>query len=123
MKRSNVVLAVGVFLFLTTATTVIFAQQMPPEYAEILTYLNRKGDYLDGVLKVGIPRSDLQMTVAGYRVPTPFGFGGWIAFAKGDKGMDVMMGDLVLLEDEVNPVMSAILANGLLFHDVLNFDR
>jgi hypothetical protein len=32
---------------------------------------------------------------------------------KGDGGMDVMMGDLVLLEDEVNPVMSALLDNGL----------
>jgi hypothetical protein len=32
---------------------------------------------------------------------------------KGDGGMDVMMGDLVLLEDEINPVMSALLDNGL----------
>ena len=46
-------------------------------------------------------------------VPTPFGFGGWIALTKGDGGMDVMMGDLVLTEDEVNPVMSAVLDNGL----------
>src|SRR6185503_12418506 len=45
--------------------------------------------------------------------PTPFGFGGWIALTKGDGGHDVMMGDLVLTEDEVNPVMSAILDNGL----------
>src|SRR4030095_10702030 len=45
--------------------------------------------------------------------PTSFGFGGWIAMSKGDGGSDVMMGDLVLLEDEVNPVMSALLENGL----------
>ena len=45
--------------------------------------------------------------------PTPFGFGGWLALTKGDGGMDVMMGDLVLTEDEVNPVMSALLDNGL----------
>jgi Domain of Unknown Function (DUF1259) len=42
----------------------------------------------------------------------PFGFGGWVALTKG-QGMDVMMGDLVLTEDEVNPVMSALLQNGL----------
>src|SRR5438045_9584140 len=53
------------------------------------------------------------MTIANYPVPTPFGFGGWFALTKGDGGMDVMMGDLVLQEDEVNPVMSALLDNGL----------
>jgi hypothetical protein len=41
------------------------------------------------------------------------GFGGWIALAKGEGGHEVMMGDLVLTEDEVNPVMSALLDNGL----------
>src|SRR5207237_3861112 len=39
--------------------------------------------------------------------------GGWIAMTKGTGGMDVMMGDLVLTQDEVNPVMSALLDNGL----------
>jgi hypothetical protein len=65
------------------------------------------------VLKVNIPRSDLKVTVAGVQTPTPFGFGGWVAMTKGDGGMDVAMGDLVLLEDEVNPVMSALLKHGL----------
>jgi hypothetical protein len=51
--------------------------------------------------------------VDGVATPTPFGFGGWLAMTKGDGGMDVMMGDLVLTEDEVNPVMSALLDNGL----------
>src|SRR5438045_4132970 len=53
------------------------------------------------------------MTIANYPVPTPFGFGGWFALTKGDGGNDVMMGDLVLQEDEVNPVMSALLEHGL----------
>ena len=52
------------------------------------------------------------MTVAGVATPTPFGFGGWVAMTKGDGGQ-VLMGDLVLLQDEVNPVMSALLENGL----------
>lgn len=53
------------------------------------------------------------MTIKGRPAPTPFGFGGWLALSKGDNGHDVMMGDLVLTEDEVSPVLSALLANGL----------
>jgi hypothetical protein len=46
-------------------------------------------------------------------VPAPFGFGGWFAMTKGDGGDDVLMGDLVLLQEEANPVMSALLDHGL----------
>ncbi len=89
------------------------AQDVPPDYAAVLKDLGRQGDFKDGVLKVNIPRNDLKVTVAGVSTPTPFGFGGWIALTKGDGGNDVMMGDLVLTEDEVNPVMSAVLEQGL----------
>jgi len=53
------------------------------------------------------------VVIDGVATPTPFGFGGWLALTKGSGGMDVMMGDLVLTEDEVNPIMSALLTNGL----------
>jgi hypothetical protein len=88
------------------------AQNMPADYAGVLKTLNRQGDYKDNVLKVNIPRSDLKVTVDGVATPTPLGFGGWIAMTKGTGGMEVMMGDLVLTENEVNPVMSALLNNG-----------
>jgi hypothetical protein len=52
------------------------AQQVPPEYQEVLTTLGRTGDFRDGVLKIGLPRTDLIMTVAGVTLPTPFGFSG-----------------------------------------------
>ena len=60
-----------------------------------------------------MPRNDLSVTIAQRPAPTPFGFGGWIALTKGEGGQDVLMGDLVLTEDEVNPVMSALLEHGL----------
>src|SRR5262249_13803986 len=65
------------------------------------------------VLKINIPRSDLNVVVDAVATPTPFGFGGWLAMTKGGGAKDVMMGDLLLVEDEGNPVMSALLGNGL----------
>lgn len=100
------------FTVILTTATWSAAQNMPADYQGVLDALGRQGDFKDGVLKVNIPRSDLKVTVAGVPTPTPFGFGGWIALTKGT-GMDVMMGDLVLTQDEVNPVMSAVLAQGL----------
>jgi hypothetical protein len=88
------------------------AQEMPAAYKAVLSSLGKTGDFKDGVLKVNIPRNDLRVTISQRPAPTPFGFGGWVALTKGE-GMDVMMGDLVLTEDEVNPVMSALLQNGL----------
>ena len=89
------------------------AQEMPADYAAVLKTLGKTGDVKGGVLKVNIPRADLTVAVDGVVVPTALGFGGWIAMTKGDDGMDVMMGDLVLTESEVNPVMSAVLNAGL----------
>src|SRR5947207_2914795 len=95
-----------------SAAMPVSAQDMPAEYQQVLTTLGKQGDFKDNVLKVNIPRNDVAVTVANVKTPTPFGFGGWVAMTKGT-GMDVMMGDLVLLQDEVNPVMSALLENGL----------
>jgi hypothetical protein len=89
------------------------AQEMPADYAAVLKTLGKNGDYRGNVLKVNFPRTDLTVAVQGILVPTPLGFGGWIAMTKGDHGMDVMMGDLVLTEAEVNPVMTAVLNQGL----------
>ena len=108
MMRSRVWLLCGVL----SVATMVEAQDVPADYQQVLTYLGRSGDFKANVLKVNIPRNDLSVTVAGVKTPTPFGFGGWIALTRG-QGMDVMMGDLVLTQDQVNPVMSALLENGL----------
>jgi hypothetical protein len=106
--RSRILAVVVAF-----APSALAAQDMPAEYQQVLSRLGKTGDFKDNVLKVNIPRSDLKVTVAGMPTPTPFGFGGWVALTKGDGGHDVLMGDLVLTQDEVNPVMSALLQNGL----------
>ena len=89
------------------------APQIPAEYQAVLKQLGRTGDYKSGVLKVNVPRNDLHVKIADISAPTPFGFGGWFAMTKGDQGEEVLMGDLVLLQEEVNPVMSSLLEHGL----------
>ena len=89
------------------------AQETPAEYQQVLKIVGKTGDYKSNVLKINVPRNDLHVKIAGYAVPTPFGFGGWFAMTKGDGGEEVMMGDLVLTQDEVNPAMSALLEHGL----------
>src|SRR3979490_721620 len=86
---------------------------MPADYKQVVDMRGKSADFKDNVLKVNIPRNDLSVTVAGVKTPTPFGFGGWVAMTKGTGGMDVMMGDLGLTQDEVNPGLSALLDNGL----------
>src|SRR5215472_9234679 len=104
---------ISVFAMVLASATSASGQNMPADYEGVLKALGRQGDFKANVLKVNIPRSDLKVTIDGIATPTPFGFGGWLAMTKGTGGNDVMMGDLVLLEDEVNPVMSALLENGL----------
>ena len=66
----------------------------------------------EGVFKVNAPRTDLNVTVAGVKMTPPMGLTSWAAFQKvGDQTM--VMGDMVVLEDQVNPVMDVALGNGL----------
>ena len=109
MKFRTMTIASALLLLTSSAV----AQEMPPEYQQVLKIVGKTGDYKANVLKVNIPRSDIHVTIDNLALLTPFGFGGWFAMTKGDGGEDVMMGDLVLLQEEVNPVMSALLDNGL----------
>jgi hypothetical protein len=75
-----------------------------------------KPEISDKVVKISFPRNDLPVSVDGWSNVPPFmGLTSWAAFTPGEKpGVDAMvMGDLVLFEDEVNPAMSAALDNGI----------
>jgi hypothetical protein len=113
MKRTSSIRTLALGIALVTLPVAAGAQEIPGEYQQVMTTLGKQGDFKDNVLKVNIPRNDVKVTVAGVATPTPFGFGGWVAMTKGSGGDQVLMGDLVLLQDEVNPVMSALLDNGL----------
>jgi hypothetical protein len=65
-----------------------------------------------GIYRVGLPRTDLKVTLDGVELKPGFALGSWLAFEKmGDQGM--VMGDLVLTMDEVNPVMTKLVAGGI----------
>jgi len=65
-----------------------------------------------GIYRVGLPRTDLKVTLDGVELKAGFALGSWLAFEKmGDQGM--VMGDLVLTEAEVNPVMTKLAADGI----------
>jgi hypothetical protein len=86
------------------------------EIAAIDAALGKKGSYkeAEAVYTIPLPRNDLKMKIKGEPVPIPFGFGGWVSFKKSVDGKSAMvMGDTVLLQEEVNPLISAALANGL----------
>jgi hypothetical protein len=67
----------------------------------------------EGVFKVSSPRADVKVNVDGWTMPPFMGLTSWAAFTDGKKEEAMVMGDLVLFQDEVNPVMSAALKNGL----------
>jgi hypothetical protein len=65
-----------------------------------------------GVYRVGLPRTDLKVAVDGVELKAGFALGSWLAFKQ--MGSDVMvMGDLVLLDTEINPVMTKLIESGI----------
>jgi len=65
-----------------------------------------------GIYRVGLPRTDLKVTLDGVELKPGFALGSWLAFGKmGDQGM--VMGDLVLTMDEVAPLMTKLASGGI----------
>ncbi len=101
----------------------------PIDAARIATATGGKPETTDNVVKVSFPRDDVRVDVDGWSKLPPFmGLTSWAAFVPGEKpGVEAMvMGDLVLFEDEVNPTMSAALDNGLevtALHNHFFFDK
>jgi hypothetical protein len=79
---------------------------------EKLTGAKGKLDEKEGVFKVSVPRADLKVVANGVHLSPPMGLTTWAAFTKSGEHT-MVMGDLCLTEDQVNPVMSAALDNGL----------
>src|ERR1700675_1757358 len=73
--------------------------------------LGRPGQKMGDVYKIGFPRTDLHVSVQGLAIKPGLALGSWAAFA-GTEADAMVMGDLVLLEDELNPVMEKLRSAG-----------
>jgi hypothetical protein len=82
------------------------------DWQKIDETLGRKPAVSGDVHRYGFPRTDLSVTLDGVTIKPALALGGWVAFKPAHGGV-MAMGDLVLLETEINPVMAKMIANGL----------
>ena len=94
------------------ATPHAHAASLDTARIEQLTGAKGKLDRTAGVFKVSVPRTDLAVSVGGVKLTPPSGLTCWAAFEPAGSGV-MVMGDMVLTEDQVNSVMSTALDNGL----------
>src|SRR5437588_6061484 len=111
MKSKMSQIALGIFLVAATSS----GQGTKLDTAKIdeITGLKGKLNEQEGVFKVSSPRTDIKVSVDGWTMPPFMGLTSWAAFTTGMHEGAMVMGDMVLMQDEVNPVMSAAFENGL----------
>jgi hypothetical protein len=98
--------------FMLAAPTHAHAATLDTAKIEQLAGAKGRMNAAEGVFKVSVPRSDLSVSVGGVKLTPPSGLTSWAAFTPAGEGV-MVMGDMVLTEDQVNPVISVALDNGL----------
>ena len=108
------VLGAAVFVFVAPVSRVGAQPASAGAWAGVDAALGRSGAAQPGgVMKYSFPRGDLQVTAAGVPLKPAFALGSWVAFRPAAAGHAMVMGDLVLTEDELTPVMRALQAGGV----------
>jgi Domain of Unknown Function (DUF1259) len=105
--RSFTVMAI---LAAVASATAANAQEV--DWQKVDAAMGRSGAVTGDVHRYGFPRSDLQVTVDGVTIRPSLALGGWAAFKPAHGGV-MVMGDLVLLDTEIAPVMSKLIENGV----------
>ena len=98
---------------LASLAAALGAAELDTATIDSITGLKGKLNPDEGVYKVSRPRTDIKITVDQWQMPPFMGLTSWAAFQSGMGNNAMVMGDLVLMQDEVNPVMSALLDTGL----------
>jgi hypothetical protein len=114
-------------LFILAAfVSAAFAAELDTAKIDQITGLKGKFNEKEGVYRISFPRADIPVSLDGWKMPPFMGLGTWAAFMKEAHGEVTVMGDTVLFEDEVNPVMSVALDNHLsvtALHNHFFFDK
>lgn len=107
---------IGIYVFLLALIATTALAQTPPaanDWKAVEQAIGRAGQpQPDGAYKFGFPRADLKVTVGDVELKPALALGGWVAFSKPGKD-SMIMGDLVLTEDEATPVMTFLESNGI----------
>jgi hypothetical protein len=106
----RIVLWLMVSIFAASFTTVATAQEI--DWKQVDDVFSRKAAVAGDVHRYGFPRTDLSVTLDGVTIKPALALGGWVAF-KPMHGGAMVMGDLVMLESEINPVMLKMIEGGL----------
>jgi hypothetical protein len=112
-QKENVMHAIKVLVVsgtLALAATAAPAQSV--NWDKIDAAFGRKAAVSGDVHRYGFPRTDLNVTLDGVTIKPAFALGGWVAFKPAHGGV-MIMGDLVLLETEITPVLTTLIENGL----------
>jgi biotin operon repressor len=104
--------AVSLLAFCAIAIFCTAANAQDVDWKKVDEAMGRSAAVSGDVHRYGFPRSDLQVTVDGVSIKPAFALGGWTAMKPAHGGV-MVMGDLVLLETEINTVMSKLIQNGL----------
>ena len=104
--------AVHVLAICAVATIGTAAQAQEIDWSKVDEAIGRSAAVSGDVHRYGFPRTDLQVTLDGVAIRPALALGGWVAF-KPAHGGAMVMGDLVLLETEITPVLTKLIANGL----------
>jgi biotin operon repressor len=84
------------------------------DWKDVDAAMGRSGqDQPDGTHKYSLPRKDMNVTVNGVQIKAGLALGSWVAFKSTSQGNAMAMGDLVLSEDEVGPVMAELQSGGI----------
>src|SRR5215212_1434914 len=103
-------------VLLTTIVVAITTQvRAEPDWNAVGQALGKQGTVQSGgVYRVSLPRSDLKVVLDGVELKPALALGSWVAFRAHGTGNEAeVMGDLVLTDDEVNPVMKRLVENGV----------
>src|SRR5215216_7442718 len=112
-RKERVMRAILALLFgAAVATFAAAASAQEIDWQKVDDAFGRKAMVSGDAHRYGFPRSDLQVSVDGVAIKPAFALGGWVAL-KPVQGGAMAMGDLVLLETEINPVMSKLIEGGL----------